>query len=349
MKKIVFTGGGSAGHVIPNLALIEQLQSLGNMDIAYIGTDGIEKRILAPLHIPYHTLHCPKFARGMSLSTLKNNLKIPFALHRAKQEAVHALKMLQPDVIFSKGGYVALPVLLAARKLRIPCFAHESDFSPGLTNRLTARFCKKMFTSFPETAQKLPHGKYCGALLRPSLFNSTRKQARASLSISEEETVLLIIGGGSGSQLVNQAVRNHLKTLLARYTILHVCGKGNVVDSNFKNYHQFEFIADMGSLYEASDLILSRAGSGAVFEILAFKKPSILIPLEHASRGDQVENAKYFAEKGLCHILRQTQLDTLPTVIEKALTDQPMRLRLENNSFTAGNERVLEELLPYLT
>ncbi|MBQ7913425.1 MAG: UDP-N-acetylglucosamine--N-acetylmuramyl-(pentapeptide) pyrophosphoryl-undecaprenol N-acetylglucosamine transferase [Clostridia bacterium] len=344
MKKILFTGGGSAGHVVPNVALIEELLSEGKTDVCYMGTDGIEKNIVAEWKIPYYTIHCPKLVRGGGFSAFKKNLKIPLELRRAIKAAEEGLKKYKPDLVFSKGGYVSLPVILAARKLKIPCYAHESDFSAGLANRLTARKCKTVFTSFPETANALPNGKYSGAPLRRSLFHYTRAEARKSLEIPFRTKVVLIFGGGSGSAAINEAVRKHLKSLTEDYVILHVCGKGNAIETNIKNYRQFEFVADMGILYACADLVIARSGAGTVFEVLALKKPSVFIPLEGQTRGDQWENAEYFRRKGLCRILPQSEVDKLPKAIAKALADEDMRAKLQESNFLCGNKNILREL-----
>ncbi len=349
MKKILFTGGGSAGHVIPNLALIEELLNVGNIDVGYMGTDGIEKGLVAPWKIPYFEIACPKLMRGMSLTKLKNNLTIPLALHRAKKQALEGLKLFQPDLVFSKGGYVALPVIFAARKLKIPCLAHESDLSVGLANRLSASACKHVLTSFPETANTLPNGKYAGAPMRRTLFAANHENARKAYGIAEHEKVLLIFGGGSGSASINESVRKRLKILTDTFTLLHVCGKGNIVQSNVKGYQQFEFIKDMGEAYACADYVLSRAGSGTVFEILALKKPALLVPLEGATRGDQKENAAYFERRGLCHTLPQDQLDELPTALEKLLADEGLSIRLQTAAFDRGNQRILQEIKELLS
>ena len=344
MKKILFTGGGSAGHVIPNLALMEELLSEGKTDVAYIGTNGIEKRLISEWRVPFYEIQTPKLVRGGGWKNFKQNLRIPREYFRAKKQALEALKHIRPDLVFSKGGYVALPVIAAAKRLHIPCFAHESDFSAGLANRLTARKCVYVFTSFPETAKTIAHGKYSGAPLRRSVLNATRAESRLKFGISFQDTVLLVFGGGSGSAAINQAVRRHLKTLCEKYVVLHVCGKGNLVESNFKNYRQFEFIADMGSAYACADLVISRAGSGTVFELLALKKPSLLIPLEGQTRGDQVENANYFARKGLCRVLPQNHLEKIEEAIENALADEDMKARLIQTDLGRGNETILREL-----
>ena len=344
MKKILFTGGGSAGHVVPNIALIEEILSSGKADVCYIGTKGIEKSIVAEWKIPYYQIECPKLIRGGGFTGFKKNLKIPAAFFRAVKQAKAGLETFKPDVVFSKGGFVSLPVVIAAKRLKIPCYAHESDFSIGLANKISSRFCKRVFTSFPETARKIKRGKHSGAPIKRSVLSATRAEARRNLGLNFQETVVLVFGGGSGSQTINKAVRKHLKTLTEKYTLLHVCGKGNVVESNVKNYRQFEFVSDMGAAYAAADLVISRAGAGTVFEILALKKKAILIPLEGQTRGDQVENANYFARQGLCKVLKQSELDSLPQTIESVLQDEHLKKRLDEHSFPSGNQTILHAL-----
>ena len=344
MKKILFTGGGSAGHVVPNLALIEELLSTGKTDVCYIGTGGIEKRIVAEWKLPFYQIDCPKLVRRGGWKGLKNNLSIPFAFRRAVKSACKGLEQCQPDAIFSKGGFVALPVLCAAHKLGIPCYTHESDFSPGLANKIGARWCKRVFTSFPETAKKFKRGTFVGALIKRSVLSASRAEARLKLGIGFQEKVILVFGGGSGSARINDAVRTQLKTLTKKYVVLHICGKGNLIKSNTQNYRQFEFVSDMGGLYAACDIVISRAGAGALFEILALKKPSLLIPLEGQTRGDQLENARYFQSKGLCHILRQNNLSSLSKAVEHLFLDDGLKARLNDYDAPVGNTRILTVL-----
>lgn len=344
MKKILFTGGGSAGHVIPNIALIEELLAEGKTELCYMGTDGIEKDIVSAHKIPYYTISCPKLIRGKSLRAVKNNVQIPCTFHKAITEAKKGIQLFKPDLVFSKGGYVALPVVFAANQLGIPCLAHESDFSVGLANRLSARKCKALLTAFPETALAVKNGKYGGAPIRRSILSTNREEARKSLDVDKDEKVLLVFGGGSGSKAINDALRCNVKALAKKYTILHVCGKGNVAESNFKRYRQYEFVADMGTLYAAADLVLSRAGAGTIFELLALKKPSLLIPLSGATRGDQKQNAAYFEEKGLCRVLPQTELSSLVKEIDAAFLDGDMKSRLLDSNYTQGNARILQEI-----
>lgn len=344
MKKILFTGGGSAGHVIPNVAIFEELLQNGEADVGYIGADGIEKSIIAPYKIPYMQIRCPKLIRGGGFSAWKRNLAIPFAFSRAVKEAKAHLLASQPDLVFSKGGYVALPVVFAAHSLGIPCFAHESDFSIGLANRLSAKKCRYIFTSFPETADKIRNGKYSGAPIRRNLFDSSKKEARKQFGFGDKDKVLLVFGGGSGSAAINEAIRKNIKRITEKYAVLHVCGKGNVVKSNLKNYRQVEFITDMGSAYACADVVISRAGAGTVFELIALKKPALLIPLSGQTRGDQKENAAYFQRKGLCHVLEQENVEKIVDEIHLLFEDDELKRRLETGSLLCGNDNILREL-----
>ncbi len=344
MKKILFTGGGSAGHVLPNVALIEEILARGDAEICYMGGTGIERELLSKLKIPYYTLESPKLIRGGGFAALKNNVKIPLAFRRAVKEAEKGLKLFQPDLVFSKGGYVALPVVFAAKRLKIPCIAHESDFSAGLANRLSAGKCKFVLTSFPETAKKIRRGKYGGAPIRRDILLAKRANARREWEIPKGAKVVLVFGGGSGSRAINEALRAQLKTLTKDFFLLHVCGKGNVVESNVKNYRQFEFVADMGGAYACADVVVSRAGAGTIFELMALKKPALLIPLEGATRGDQKENAAYFSSRGLCRVLPQSDLTKLAEEIKATYADEGLKAQLKDCGYTSGNGRILGEI-----
>ncbi len=344
MKKILFTGGGSAGHVVPNLALMEELAYEGKTELCYMGTNGVEKELVSKWKLPFYEIECPKLIRGGGFSALKNNVKIPFAFLRAVRQAEEGLRTFSPDLVFSKGGYVALPVVFACKRLGIPCFAHESDFTPGLANKLSAKKCETVFTSFPETAERLKNGKFSGAPMRRSLFAPTKAEGRRYFDVKKTDKVVLVFGGGSGSQKINDAVRNSLKTLLKEHVVLHVTGKGKRVHATYKGYRQFEFIADMGMAYACADVVVSRAGAGTVFETLALKKRALFIPLEGATRGDQIQNAEYFKCKGLCHVLREAELSLLPKAIDEVEQDTLLGENLANSSFTSGNERILSAL-----
>ncbi|MBS5022631.1 MAG: UDP-N-acetylglucosamine--N-acetylmuramyl-(pentapeptide) pyrophosphoryl-undecaprenol N-acetylglucosamine transferase [Firmicutes bacterium] len=342
MKKILFTGGGSAGHIVPNIALIDILK--GEADVCYMGTDGLEKDLISALKIPYFEIACPKLIRSFSF----RNLKIPAEFLRAEKKAAEGLKTFCPDVVFSKGGYVALPVVFAAKKMKIPCLTHESDLSPGLANRLMAGKCRYVLTSFPETAERIRNGKYCGSPLRKELFEGDRAAAKKKYGFSGSKKVLLVFGGGSGSRAINEGLRKCVAQLAKKYYILHLCGKGNAVESNIPGYVQKEFESDMASAYAAADLVISRSGSNTVFEILALKKPSVLIPLEGQTRGDQAENAAYFQKRHLCRVLRQSEIDFLPEAIEDALKDEELFSALSVSEFSGGNGNILHEIRRFL-
>ncbi len=344
MKKILFTGGGSAGHVVPNVALMEELFHEGKIALCYMGTAGIEKDIMSKWNFPFYEIECPKLVRGGGLSAWKNNIKIPFAFYRAVRKAEKGLKQISPNLVFSKGGYVALPVVFAAKRLGIPCFAHESDFSVGLANKLSAKKCERVFTSFPETANGLKNGKYTGAPVRRSLFLPTKEEGRRFFGIGDKEKVVLVFGGGSGSQKINDALKKHLPSLVKDFTILHVTGKGNLTKSTYKKYKQFEFVADMGTAYACADFVVARAGAGTVFETLALKKPTLFIPLEGATRGDQLQNARYFQNQGLCHVLRESELFRLDDALHALADDERLAKKLLSSHFESGNERILSAL-----
>ena len=345
MKKILFTGGGSAGHVLPNIALIEELLSTQNVEIAYVGSAGIEKEILQKYPIPYFEIPCTKLIRGKSFKIIKQNLGIPYRLYQSVKQAKKVLLSFRPDIVFSKGGYVALPVVMACRRLKIPCYAHESDYSIGLANRISARFCKKIFTTFPETAKKLKRGVYSGPILRRQVLETTKTDIRQKFGIPKDKPVILVFGGGSGSKKINEAVRKRLLSLTEKYFILHICGKGNVIENHLKNYLQFEFVKDMGSFYAVADMVIARGGSGTVFEVLALKKPAIFIPLEGETRGDQLENATYFQRLGLCHMLQEKHLDRLETEIQLLANNSQIRKNLLAKNIQAGNGILLKTLM----
>ena len=344
MKKILFVGGGSAGHVVPNVALIERLLRTGKTDVCYMGTDGIEKSLVSSLHIPFYQIDCPKLVRGGGFSALKNNMTIPAKFKKAVEQATKGLRAFSPDLVFSKGGYVSLPVVWAAHKLSIPCITHESDYSLGLSNKLMAKKCELVLTAFPETAKKLKNGKYVGQPIRKSLFSASKHGAKIDYCEGTKKPVVLVLGGGKGSVTVNQAIRKDLKTLCDRYFLLHVCGKGNIVDCSVKDYRQFEYVENIGDLYAAADVVVSRAGAGATFEALALKKPTVLIPLAKQTRGDQLENARYFERRGLCKVLQENELDDLAQAIEKALLDEDMKEALAVSRYGEGTANTLYQI-----
>ena len=335
MKYLLFCGGGSAGHVVPNLAVMNELKY--SYKLAYMGTCGIEKTLVSGAGYPFFEVDCPKLVRSLTLE----NFKIPMRLRKAEQEALKVLETEKPDLIFSKGGFASYPAVWAAHKLGIPALTHESDFSPGLTTKLVAKKCKFVLTSFPETAKLFPNGKHVGSPMRKELFRGDRERALKKYSLSGERPVLLVLGGGSGSRAINEAVVKNLPALLKHWQILHLTGK-NGEEIGQSGYVRREFENDMGSAYAACDAVLCRAGSNTVFEVLALKKPALFVPLEKGSRGDQLQNALYFERRGLCKILRESELSALPNALSALQKDEALRFSLSACEIENGTPKLID-------
>lgn len=314
MKHIVLTGGGTAGHVTPNIAMIPTLQKKG-FQISYIGSyDGIEKKLIEEMGIPYYGISSGKLRRYFDVK----NFTDPFNVIKGFFEAKKLMKKLNPDVVFSKGGFVTVPVVVAAKLSKIPAVIHESDMTPGLANKLCLPFCTKVCCNFPEAITNLPAKKavLTGTPIRQELLSGNKKAALEFTGLKADKPVIMIIGGSLGSVVVNNAVRKILPDLLKDFQVIHLCGKGKV-DETLKNqtgYVQYEYIKDeLADLFALSDIIISRAGANAICEISALKKPNLLIPLSaNASRGDQILNARSFERLGYSKVLEEEELtDTL--------------------------------------
>ena len=324
-KKIVLTGGGTAGHITPNIALLPELEKAG-YEVFYIGSyDGMEKRLMADYHIPYYGIATGKFRRYFDLK----NFSDPFRVLKGFSEARKILKELQPDVVFSKGGFVSVPVVRAAASLKIPCVIHESDMTPGLANKICMRTAKKICCNFPETVKLLPADKavLTGTPIRRELLNGSRDAGFAFTGLSDDKPILLMMGGSTGSRAVNAGLRSALPQLLKEFHVIHLCGKGNL-DSTLAQpgYIQYEYISDeLKDLFAISDIVLSRAGANAICELLALKKPNILVPLPAAvSRGDQILNANSFKKQGFSYVLEEEKLnaDTLMAAVHEVYNNR---------------------------
>lgn len=309
-KTVLFTGGGSAGHVTPNIALFEQLLAEG-CDLHYIGTrDGMERGLIeACKNIHYHAISAGKLRRCFSWK----NFTDPFRVIAGATQARALLKKIGPDVVFSKGGYVSVPVVVAAKALNIPVVTHESDYTPGLANKINARFADKVCVTFEDTLRHVGEkGVHTGTPIRPELYFGARAKGFEFLGFSGKKPVLLVMGGSLGSVAVNVAVRGALDGLLETFDVAHLCGKGKVDAAllTVPGYCQFEYVdKELPDVLAAAELVVSRAGANAVFEFLALGKPALLIPLPLAeSRGDQILNARYFARKGYAMMLEQEKL-----------------------------------------
>lgn len=312
MKKIVLTGGGTAGHVTPNIALLPALEKAG-YEVAYMGSyDGIEKKLISDFDIPYTGISTGKFRRYLDIK----NLTDPFRVIKGFSEARRYLKELHPDVVFSKGGFVSVPVVRAAASLKIPCIIHESDMTPGLANRLCIPAARKICCNFPETLQMLPSEKavLTGSPIRGELTQGNKLAGLDMCGFTANKPVIMIIGGSLGAANVNKAVRDALPRLLDDFQVVHLCGKDKVDNLllNTPGYKQFEYIkAELKDLFAMADIVISRAGANAICELLALKKPNILIPLPAASsRGDQLLNAKSFESQGFSVVIHEEDLTT---------------------------------------
>ena len=317
MKTIIITGGGTAGHVTPALALVDTLQKNG-YNIHYIGGNGIEKEIVTKYkNITYHEISCEKLRRSLSLK----NLLIPFKVIKGICQTKTIIKEIKPNVIFSKGGFVALPVVIAGHQKHIPIIGHESDMSMGLANKIIYKYCDKMCFSFEKTAQDYTKkGIYTSSPIRKEIFMGNKNKIIDKYHLQDRPTIL-IFGGSLGARAINEAVRNSLNDL-SKYNILHIVGKNNIDKKydNFCNYHQIDFTNNIQDYFAASDIVICRAGSNSINELLYINKPMILIPLPKGnSRGDQIDNAKYFEKMGYAKVLYQENLSpkTLKENIEE--------------------------------
>ena len=308
--KIVLTGGGTSGHVTPNIALFEPLKKEG-FEIFYIGTKkGIENTLIKQENIPFYEIEAGKLRRYLDMENVKDVARIIKGTSQAKK----ILKEIKPDVVFSKGGFVSCPVVWAAKSLKIPVIIHESDITPGLANKLSFSSATKICCAFPETKKSLPEGKsiYTGLPVREEIKTGDRTKGEQLCGFEDKKPMLLIMGGSQGSEFLNKLVRANLDDLMKIFDVCHLCGKGHVDETllNIKGYCQFEYLNhELKDVLAAADMLVSRAGATAIFEILALKKPALLVPLSRkASRGDQIENSKSFKKQGFCEYEEEENL-----------------------------------------
>lgn len=321
MKRIILTGGGTAGHVTPNIALIPELRERG-YDIQYIGSyNGIEKDLIEPFGIPYHGISSGKLRRYFSVQ----NFTDPFRVLKGLGEARKLVRSLKPDVIFSKGGFVSVPVVIAGKQNKVPVIIHESDMTPGLANKLAIPSATKVCCNFPETMNSLSQEKavLSGCPIRQELLSGNKIAALDLCGFTSDKPVILVMGGSLGAVAVNNAVRAALPELLEQFQIVHLCGKGKMDETltKTKGYKQFEYInKELRDLFALADIVISRAGANAICELLALHKPALLIPLSaNASRGDQILNARSFEKQGFSMVLEEEEVtkETLLDAVHK--------------------------------
>ncbi|MDR0273380.1 MAG: undecaprenyldiphospho-muramoylpentapeptide beta-N-acetylglucosaminyltransferase [Clostridiales bacterium] len=310
MKKIILTGGGSAGHVIPSLALLPELK---DFEVHYVGSrGGMERGLAEAAGLPYYGISSGKLRRYFSLQ----NFTDTFRVAKGVGDAMKIIKKIKPDLIFSKGGFVVVPVIAAAKLCGVKSVIHESDISPGLANKIVMPFAEKICVSFPETLKYLSpkireKAVLTGTPIRQSITRGDRLYGFKLAGFEPGgKPVLLITGGSQGAEAINICVREALPQFLEKFRIIHLCGKGNSCGEPQPGYTVIEFSDNMPDILAATDIVISRAGANTIFELLALKKPHLLIPLPKGkSRGDQIQNAESFFKQGFSKILPEEKMN----------------------------------------
>ncbi len=348
-KTIVLTGGGTAGHVTPNIALLPRLKNLG-YDVHYIGSyEGIERKLIEDFDIPYYGIATGKFRRYLDLK----NLSDPFRVMKGFAQARRYLKQIKPDILFSKGGFVSVPAVRAAASLKIPCIIHESDMTPGLANKLCIPVAQKICCNFPETLLALPPEKavLTGSPIRKELLHGNKIAALDYCGFTANKPVIMVIGGSLGAASINKAVRDALPGLLEDFQIVHICGKDKVDNLllNIRGYRQFEYVkGELKDIFAMADLVISRAGANAICELLALRKPNLLIPLsEHSSRGDQLLNAESFEKQGFSLVIDDDYLtkDLLIEKVHELFCNRQSYIETMGNSSQLNSVQTITDLL----
>ncbi len=351
MVKIAFTGGGTVGHVSVNLSLIPAAIEKGH-EAFYIGSKkGIEREMIESQlpQTPYYVISSGKLRRYFSFENLKDVFKVLKGILDARK----VLKREMPDIVFSKGGFVSVPVVLAAKSLKIPTIVHESDLTPGLANKIAIQFAKKLYTTFEDTLKHVPKEKadFVGATIREDLKHGNKTRGYQLTGFNPNKKVLLVMGGSMGSLKINEAIRRHLDALLETYQIIHLTGKGLVAPHVLtEDYVQFEFVKDdLTDLLAITDTVVSRAGSNAIYEFLTLRLPMLLIPLGlDQSRGDQIDNAQYFEKQGYATMLDESELssETLMAALNEIEKNRAQYINnMENFNESYTKDDLLEKII----
>ena len=346
MKTIILTGGGTSGHVTPNIALIPGLKEAGYR-ICYIGSaNGIESQLIKNENIAYYSISAGKLRRYLDLKNITDMFRVIGGL----KQSVSIIKKIKPNVLFSKGGFVSCPAVWAAWLCKVPIVIHESYITPGLANRLSMPFAKKICYTFPESATYISKDKgvMTGLPIRQSLLEGDAYKGKELCGFFNNKPIILVIGGSQGSEIINKEIRKNLSVLLKEFQICHICGKGNIDDSfsNLEGYKQFEYVdIEQSHLFAMTDLIISRAGATTLFEILALKKPNLLIPLSRrASRGDQILNAQSFSLQGFSMVLEEEDLgaDFINSIGKLYKEKDKYIVQMKNNQIGNSVDNVIE-------
>lgn len=345
-KKIVFTGGGTAGHVTPNIAIIHKLNR-EEWDIHYIGSGKhIEKELIENLNVPFYPISTGKLRREFNIENVKDMFRVVKGLYGA----LRILRRIKPELVFSKGGFVSVPVVIAAKILGIPCYIHESDLTPGLANKIASKFATKVFTTFDDTVKYLPSKKTIaiGSPIREEILNGSKVKGLHFAGLYGKKPVITVMGGSSGAKAVNEVVRESLDELTKNFQIIHICGKGQLDEryTHYLGYVQIEYVHDeLGDILAATDFMLTRGGSNAIFEFLTLRIPMLIVPLAGgASRGDQILNADHFEKKGFA--VNVSQKDLTPSkLVELMLELKENQETYKENMKTYTKRNALDVLL----
>ena len=350
--KIIMTGGGTAGHVTPNLALLPKLKE-NDFEIKYIGSkDGIEKEIINDAKIPYYEISSGKLRRYFDIKNFSDPLKVIKGI----SEANKILKKEKPNVVFSKGGFVAVPVVIAAFSRRIPVVSHESDLTPGLANKISAPFCSKLCVTFRESLNyiKAEKGVLTGTPIREEMLNGNASKGKEICGFRDNKEILFIIGGSLGAKSINDEVRKNIDKILKTFNVIHICGKGNLSKEleNKNGYVQYEYVKnELPHLLKSADYVISRAGANVIFELLALRKPMLLIPLsKKISRGDQILNANSFEKEGYAIVLDEDKMQdengSFMNALEEMIAKKQQLLNnMKNSKVSNGVDSIFDIIM----
>lgn len=338
MKKILFTGGGTGGHIYPNLAIMDLLKN--KYELIYMGSkNSMEQKVVSP-NYKFYAITTVKLKRSLSIK----NLIIPFKLIAGINQAKKILKKEKPDLIFSKGGFVSIPVIIAGHLLKIPCLTHESDITLGLANKIIKNKCKYVLTSFEQTSNSLNNGIYTGSPIRKEIVNASVNNFNSKYKLNNNKPNILIFGGSLGSKTINEFIFQNINILTKKYNIYHIVGKNNSFNISIPNYFQYEYVKDIQDLLVGVDMVITRGGSNALFELLTLKKPMLIIPLsKRESRGDQILNAEYFKSKNLANVLYEEDLSCLNILnsIEQTLKNKNNFMNNASKFNALGNDKII--------
>jgi len=351
-KRIILTGGGTAGHVTPNLALIPKLEEMG-FKIHYVGRkSGIERELVEKTDVPYYGISAGKLRRYFDLRNISDVLLVAAGF----VQSLFLVRKLRPQVVFSKGGFVSCPMVWAAWLNRVPVIIHESDLTPGLANKLSAPFAERVCFSFPETEQTIPPEKavFTGIPIRGSLLMGDDVKGREICAFTDSKPVVIVSGGSQGAESINRTVRAGLDRLLKQFNLCHICGQGGL-DATLVSrpgYKQFEYVdEELPHLLAIADVVVTRAGATTIFELLELRKPNLLIPLTLGqSRGDQILNARSFEKRGFSQVLMEEDLsvDTLAAAILQVYAErETMLATMGVTASVNGTQKVIGEIMRY--